>query len=411
MVTEQQKKIIKDTAPYLVEHGDAVATAMYKRMFSKDPMVKAYFNPVHQISGRQPRALASAICAYAMYIDDPGQISDAVELIAQKHCSLNIRPELYPIVGRNLLAAIQEVLGDVATDEVIDAWSAAYGMLADIFIKREAEIFRDHIENDGWVGFKPFIVSHTEYVSDNIRSVYLKPRDGMPLSEHKPGQYIALYAELPNGNAALRNYSLSNPPGTPYFRISIKREDAPDEVAPNGKFSHFAHHELKEGEEVQISPPCGEFTYQTRDTGKPLVFIAGGVGITPLLSMLHKALADDANANRPIHFIQAVRNEKLRPFVTELDDLARNHGNLHLHVRYSEPADGDLNNDRMATSKGFIDEDLLQQMVGNDKAEYYFCGPEPMLAQVYKLLRDRNVASQDISFEFFGPAQDIENAA
>ncbi|MEP4524675.1 MAG: globin domain-containing protein, partial [Alloalcanivorax venustensis] len=192
MLTADQLAVIKATVPVLQEHGETLTRHFYQRMFEHNPEVRPYFNPAHQRSGSQQRALAGAICAYAQHVDNPAALTDAVELIAQKHVSLGIRPEHYPIVGENLLASIKEVLGDAATDDIIDAWAAAYGALADIFIGREADIYQEQEQRFGWQGFKPFVVARREPESDNITSFYLRPADGAALHPHKPGQYITL---------------------------------------------------------------------------------------------------------------------------------------------------------------------------------------------------------------------------
>ncbi|AWN15150.1 NO-inducible flavohemoprotein [Salinisphaera sp. LB1] len=408
MLTAQQTAAIKATVPLLNEHGETLARTMYARMFSHNPEVKAYFNPAHQLSGRQQKALSNAVCAYAQHIDNPSALADAVELIAQKHVSLGIAPEHYPIVGENLLAAIREVLGEAATDEVIDAWAAAYGQLADIFIERERQIYAEQAARDGWSGFKPFVVTRREPAADNIVSLYLEPVDGQPLAAHRPGQYVAIQTELPDDDSALRNYSLSNAPGTPYYRISVKREDAPAANAPNGKFSNYAHDQLAVGDHVRLSPPCGEFTLQADDASRPLVLLAGGVGITPLLSMLHAAVETDPR--RDIVLIQAVRERRLRPFSDEIDALAAAHDNLRVHVRYSEPAADDPT-DSDDASRGLIDHALLDALVGDRPADYYFCGPKPMLALVRRLLDQRRVPDSAMHYEFFGPADGLDEAA
>src|SRR5215204_1306277 len=116
--------------------GDTITRHFYKRMFTGNPDVRAFFNPAHQHSGGQQRALAAAICAYAQNIENPAVLAGAVELIAQKHCSLGVRAEHYPIVGEHLLGSIREVLGAACTEQIIDAWAAAYGLLAGILIQR-----------------------------------------------------------------------------------------------------------------------------------------------------------------------------------------------------------------------------------------------------------------------------------
>ena len=126
-------------------------------MFAHNLEVALLFNPAHQRAGSQQRAWAAAICAYAANIDNLEVLGGAVELIAQKHASLRILPEHYPIVGENLLASIREALGAGATEEVIAAWGEAYGFLAEILIGREGQIYASHARiRHGWVGFKPF---------------------------------------------------------------------------------------------------------------------------------------------------------------------------------------------------------------------------------------------------------------
>src|SRR5262245_20062843 len=140
MLTEHTIHVVKKTAPVVELHAESITRRFYQLMFAGNPEVQAYFNPAHQHSGGQQRALAGAICAYAANIDNLAALGPAVELIAQKHCSLGILPEDYPVVGRHLLAAIKDVLGDAASSDVIVAWGEAYGLLAEIFIRREAEI-------------------------------------------------------------------------------------------------------------------------------------------------------------------------------------------------------------------------------------------------------------------------------
>src|SRR5690606_13421513 len=155
MLSPQTIAIVKSTAPILAEHGETLTRHFYKRMFSHNPEVAPFFNPAHQKAGKQQRALAGAITAYAANIDNLEVLGNAVELIAQKHASLMIKPEHYPIVGENLLASIREVLGEGATDEVIDAWAEAYGFLAEILTGREKQIYTENAQKPGgWEGFK-----------------------------------------------------------------------------------------------------------------------------------------------------------------------------------------------------------------------------------------------------------------
>ena len=405
MLSADQLDVIKQTVPVLREHGETLTRHFYQRMFRENPEVKVFFNPAHQQAGTQQRALAAAICAYAENIQNPAVLAGAVELIAQKHASLGIRAEHYPVVGNNLLASIREVLGEAATPAIIDAWAAAYGVLADIFIQREAEIYRQQEGFHGWQGFKRFVVTRREPASRNIVSLYLKPEDGQPLQPHQPGQYITLRVTLSSGEAVMRNYSLSNRPGAEQYRISVKRETAPQEGVPHGLCSGYLHEQLKEGDVVELAPPCGEFVLKDKPaTPLPLVLIAGGVGITPIISMLYAALEEQPG--RDIIFIQCALDGAVRPFADELDTLQRDCDRLKLHVRLSEPSAADRTSGRHH-SEGFLDAALLADLLGEQRAEFYVCGPAPMLQHTYRLLKARGVDDADIHYEFFGPAGNL----
>ena len=132
--------IVKSTAPVLVQHGVAITTAMYKRLFV-DAEIKALFDQAAQQSGEQPRRLAAAIVAFAQNVDNLPALATAIEKMATRHVQTHVRPEHYPAVAAALLPAIRDVLGEAATDEVLAAWGEAYGFLADVLIAREAEIY------------------------------------------------------------------------------------------------------------------------------------------------------------------------------------------------------------------------------------------------------------------------------
>lgn len=153
-------------------------------------------------------------------------ILPAVKQIAQKHRSLAVKAEHYPIVGEHLLGAIKEVLQDSATEEILQAWGEAYGVIADVFISIEKEMY-DEASNQvgGWSDFKRFTVVEKVRESDVITSFYLKPSDGDKVPAFLPGQYITVRIEIP-GEAYLfnRQYSLSDVPGKDYFRISVKKK-------------------------------------------------------------------------------------------------------------------------------------------------------------------------------------------
>jgi nitric oxide dioxygenase len=396
---------VKATAPVLAERGEELTRHFYRRMFAANPEVGEFFNPAHQHQGTQQRALAGAICAFAYHVDNLPVLGPAVELIAQKHASLGVKAEHYPIVGEHLLGSIREVLGEAATEEVVGAWAEAYGFLADILIGREGQLYESHRTAHGWEGFKPFIVDRKVPESDCITSFYLKPEDGSELAPHLPGQYLTVRVAGPHGMTTMRNYSLSARPGVGHYRISVKREGAAEAGAAPGHVSNYLHDRVQEGSRIEVGPPCGEFFLDleaARQTDRPLVLLSGGVGITPVLSMLHHAV--DAGLDRDIYFIHGARNGSAHAFGDEARALAEQHPRVRTHFRYSEPRPEDA---QRCDSQGFITLELLNDLLPTLDCDFYLCGPKPFMARLYAALMQAGVPDDQLRIEFFGPKQEL----
>lgn len=406
MLTPKTIQIVKSTASAVANQAETITTRFYHLMFAGNPEVRAYFNAAHQHSGGQQRALAGAICAYAANLDNLEALGPAVELIAQKHCSLGIQPHHYPIVGKHLLAAIKDILGDSATEDVIAAWSEAYGFLAGIFIGRETQIYQTQSETPGgWNGFRRFIVERKQPENEIITSFYLRPEDSGALATFKPGQYITVRIDHPATPTSPRNYSLSDRPGVGHYRISVKRELAPDAGSPNGLISNFLHDHVLEGDVLEIGPPCGEFTLNPLEVGdRTIALISGGIGITPLMSML-KSLAYH-RVGSPINFIHAARNSRFHAFADEVRGIAAECANIRAHTRYDAPLDDDVRKAH-CDSTGFVDAPLLKGLLPANDTEYFFCGPKPFMVCLLRTLKELKVHASRIHYEFFGPKQEI----
>ena len=406
MLSENTIQIVKATAPAVADHAEAITRRFYSLMFVGNPEVTAFFNQAHQHSGGQQKALAGAICAYAANIDNLGALGPAVELIAQKHCSLGIQREHYPIVGKHLLVAIRDILGEAATDEVIAAWSEAYGFLAEVCINRESEIYQEQSSAaGGWNGYRKFRVEERVVECDHVTSFYLKPSDGKALRDFKAGQYITVNLPHPTTPTSPRNYSLSDRPGLPHYRISVKREPAPTLETPAGLISNLLHDQVQKGDELFIGPPCGEFTLDASTAdGKPIVLLAGGIGVTPLLSML-KALS--MNSTISVYFVHASQNSRLHALASEVRDVASQRPAIQTHFRYDAPLADDYSN-RRCDSVGRVDLEFLKTILPTNDAQFYFCGPKPFMTGVYRALKDWHVDESRIHFEFFGPRQEIK---
>ncbi len=405
MLSPQTIAIVKQITPVVAANSETITRRFYELMFEGNPEVKAFFNQAHQHSGGQQRALAGAICAYFANIDNLEVLGPAVELIAQKHCSLGIQADQYPIVGKHLLAAIGDVLGDAVTEEIVAAVVEAYQFLADICIAREQEIYdAQAAAAGGWNGFREFVVDAKVTESDNVVSLYLKPADGLPIAAFLPGQYLTVRIDHPETPTSPRNYSLSDISGVGHYRISVKREMAADSSAPAGLVSNFLHDDVQVGDRLEVGPPCGEFTLDVSKVNRPVVLLAGGIGVTPLLSMAKAMTA--ANVDYPMHLIHAVRNSQVRPFATELAELSSQNSKMKSYVMFDQPTKEDSAGGEYDQT-GLITKELLESWTPVAEADYYFCGPKPFMRTVYSSLKSLGVSEDQIHFEFFGPRQEI----
>jgi nitric oxide dioxygenase len=403
MLSQKTIEIVKATVPVLQEHGTDITKYFYNMMFAEYPELLNIFNQTNQKKGRQPEALANAVYAAAANIENLAAIIPVVKQIAHKHRSLGIKAEHYPIVGSCLLRAIKEVLD--APQEVLDACGEAYGVIADVFIQIESEMY-DEAENQegGWRDFRNFVVVKKVKESDVITSFYLEPQDKKALSSFKPGQYVTVKVDIPGEKYTHnRQYSLSDAPGKSYYRISVKREDA-TESTPAGIVSNYLHEKVQEGDLLPLSAPAGDFVL---DTGKdiPLVLISGGVGVTPMMSMLNTAV--EQQTKRDVYFIHCALNSNVHAFKEHVEQLTKDNQNVKAYVCYSAPSTEDKaakNYDK----EGYIDLAWLQTIVPTNKADFYFCGPIPFMKCVNEILKAWEVETENIHFEFFGPSASLE---
>lgn len=390
MLSSQTIKIVKATAPVLATHGTEITTVFYKNLFSAHPELLNIFNHANQKQGRQQAALANTVYAAAQHIDNLGVILPVVKQIAHKHRSLAIKAEHYPIVGEHLLGAIKEVLGDAATDDIIQAWGEAYGVIADVFIQVEKDMYNEAAtQTNGWDGFKDFTIVNKVEESDVITSFYLKPADGAGLPSFKPGQYITIRLSIPGETYLFnRQYSLSQSPGQDTYRISVKKEN---EMNPNGKVSVYLHEAIQIGDTIDVTAPAGDFFLDVEST-RPVTLISGGVGVTPMMSMLETI--SKTTPTRPVAFLHGARNKALHAFDEDVRTLMSTMEDTTMLTLYSDE-------NRMLT-KEVLAENVLPT------SDIYVCGPVPFMKAMINTLYELGFAADHVHFEFFGPAVSLE---
>lgn len=396
----QKLEIIKATLPIVREHGESITKHFYKRMFQNHPELKNIFNQTHQMTGHQPKALADAVYGAAANIEDFSKIMPVLERIGEKHRSLQIKPEHYPIVGENLLAAIKEVLGDAATPEIIDAWGDAYEVISDVFIRMEDKMYKTtETMPGGWAGYRDFVVDKKVKESDVITSFYLKAKDGKQIAEFIPGQYITIRMDIGTEKYThLRQYSLSDRPGVDYYRISVKREDSKEGGIPAGIVSTYLHNNVKEGDIIPITAPAGDF-YLDMESTLPLILISGGVGQTPMMCMLNATVKE--KSKREIYYVHAAINSQFHAFKKYVNDLAAENNNVKSFVIYEQPTEEDKEM-QFFDKDGYITLEYIQQILPSKDADFYFCGPEPFMKGVNQALKQWGVKEEHIHYEFFG---------
>jgi ferredoxin-NADP reductase len=257
-----------------------------------------------------------------------------------------------------------------------------------------------------WLGWRAFRVTRKtmEDAAQTVCSFELVPLDGLALPPFLPGQFLTFSQDIPNAKGSIepivRCYSLSDAPNPDRYRVSIKRVAAPlDSAWPPGRSSSFLHDQVMVGSLLQVRPPAGHFFIDQSNV--PVVLIAGGIGITPLLSMLNWSLVHQAG--REVWLFYAVRHSRELVMKSHLQALADTHSNFHLHLCLSNPLPQDLG-DQCKPRQGRVDVALLRLLLPLKPYHFYICGPTSMLQSMVPALEDWGVADSHIHFEAFGPA-------
>jgi ferredoxin-NADP reductase/predicted pyridoxine 5'-phosphate oxidase superfamily flavin-nucleotide-binding protein len=262
---------------------------------------------------------------------------------------------------------------------------------------------------DEWLLYE---ISEVVEESNVIKSFYLKAKDHQAL-KFLPGQFLSIKADI-NGKELIRNYSLSSAPGDSLYRISVKREQSNDPKLPNGVFSNYMHQQFKVGDTLYAKAPRGGFTFDKKSP-RSAVLLAGGVGITPMISMARHALNElvRTRSGETLTFIGAAKNYHQRAFFDEFNDIEQaSSGHIRAFWSLSD-VDQSLKPGKDFHHKGRISAELLQAILPIDDYDFYLCGPSGFMQSTYDLLRKLGVSDARIQAEEFGPAslkRDVDHA-
>lgn len=227
--------------------------------------------------------------------------------------------------------------------------------------------------------------------SDDVTSFVFETRDGGPLPEFEAGQHLPIELDVPGAPAAVRRtYSLSCAPGANQYRISVKRE-------PQGVASTHLHDRVETGAIIRARRPAGEFMISCATC--PIALVSAGIGVTPLLSMLH-VLAEE-HGQRPVLFVHGARDGRHHPLASEARSAAARRPGIRVHVCYSRPLADDSGHD----SVGHVDGALLERLGAPADTRWFLCGPTAFMAGIQTALEGRGVPPELIHTETFGPRE------
>lgn len=267
-------------------------------------------------------------------------------------------------------------------------------------------------DSGAWVGWREFRVARRvfEDLGQTQCSFYLEPVDRLPLAPFKPGQYLTFSLEVADTGATApdvkrtitRCYSLSAAPDPTGYRVTVKRVAPPNgrhELPPGVSSGHF-HDAVHQNDILKVKAPAGKF-FIDPDPAVPVVLVAGGIGITPMMSMLGWYQAEQPQ--RTVHLYYGLRKGDDHAFKQPLAALAAMNPLFHLNVVYSNAAPDDVLG-RDYQYAGHVDVDLLRHTLPHGRHRFYVCGPPAMMASLVPALGAWGVSAEDIRHEAFGPA-------
>ncbi|MBV1941020.1 hemin transporter [Streptomyces sp. BV286] len=392
MLSEQSAATVRATLPAVGGALGEISDRFYARLFAAHPeLLRDLFNRGNQASGTQRQALAGAFAAFAaQLVERPDERPDAMlNRIAHKHASLGIAPEQYPVVHEHLFAAIGEVLGEAVTPEVAAAWTEVYWLMANALIAVEKRLYAAS-EATGGGGPRTWEVVERVEETAEVATFLIRPADGAPAPDFRPGQYVSVRVELPDGARQTRQYSLVGAPGPAVRRIAVKRVRGG--AAPDGEVSNHLHARVRAGDTIEVSAPYGDLALDDAPR-TPLLLVSAGIGVTPMIAMLEHLVVRGHRA--PVTVVHADRSPAEHALRDEHEAHTAKLADAEAHFWYERPEPG-----HPADRTGLVD---LSGVAVAPGTRAYLCGPLPFMRAVRGGLIEKGVAPADIHYEVFGP--------
>lgn len=387
MLSEKSRPVIEATLPIIGERISHITPKFYGRLFAAHPeLLDGIFSRANQKNGVQQQALAGSIAAFATHlVAHPGTLPEAVlSRIANKHASLGIREEQYPIVYEHLFAAIADDLGDAVTPEVAEAWTEVYWLMADALIKIEKGLYAQQANDRIWTDWK--LVSKEAAGTGSITFRFV-PADDTPVTVARAGQFVSVRVPLPDGLRQCRQYTLSSAAASTTERVITTKFDGGGEVSP------FMHRQLAVGDVIELSNPYGDLVIDT--TGAPIVLATAGIGCTPSASALATLAA--AGSDRRVLVLHAEATEDAWALKEQMRESVQALPNAELKLWLE-----DINAKSASTeaTEGYMS---LAGLELPADARLYLCGPLAFMRAVRSEAIEAGIPATNIHYEVFGP--------
>ncbi len=391
LLSPESEAVVKATAGVVAGNAEAITAVFYPSMFAAHPELLRVFNQGNQASGEQSKALAASVVAFAVSLIDPDAPSfeHVKERIAYKHMSLGITPEQYLIVGKYLINAVAEVLGDAVTPEIAAAWTEVYWLFAVILIAEEARLYQQ-AGIDPRRPLRPYRIVRRIEETDDVVSLVLEPADGGEVPEIRPGQYVSVFVNLPDGTRQPRQYTVSSTAFASRLQITVSRVRGINS-APDGRVSSYLNDSAKVGDVFEISAPAGDFVIEDQDA--PLLLASAGAGITTVLPIVeHLARTQPQRQVIIAHADRTAEDHALRDTVLHV---ARQIDDVTTYTWYEK-----VDPDDQSSAEGYMD---LSELELPADVQVFTCGPLPFMRHVRSTLLARGVQPENIRYEVFGP--------